>query len=72
MGPEELHKLPTSRTEPGGSFHREREARLREVDVSSPDVQGDWTVWGLVLNPLVETYYIHQGPLLLSLSGNKC
>lgn len=44
----------------------------REVNVSSPDDERNWTVWGLVLNPLVKTHYYVQGPLLLPLNGNKC
>lgn len=43
-----------------------------EVDVNSPDVKGDWAVWGLVLNPLGEIHFILQDPLLLPLNGNKC
>ena len=35
-----------------------------EVDVKSLDVEGEWTVWGPVLNPLVEIHYILQDTLL--------
>lgn len=42
-----------------------------EVDVNSLDVEGERTVWGLVLSPLVEIHYILQDTLL-SLNGDKC
>lgn len=42
----------------------------REVNVSSPDDERNWTVWGLVLNPLVKTHCYVQGALLLPLNGN--
>ena len=47
-----------------------RELGPREGGVSSPDAKGDWTVWGPVLNPLVETHIL-QDPLL-PLNGNAC
>lgn len=43
-----------------------------EVDVNSLDVEGEWTVWGLILNPLAKIHYVVQDPLLLPLNGNKC
>lgn len=42
--------------------HYERERRLWRREF--PDVEGEWTVWGLVLNPLVEIHYILQDTLL--------
>ena len=62
VGLEELCKLPTSRTEPSGSLTMRGSAD--SGDVNSLDVEGKWTVWGLVLNPLVEIHYILQETLL--------
>lgn len=36
MGPEELHKLPTSRTEPSSSLHYQREPRLWRSGLEFP------------------------------------
>ena len=57
-------KRPTCRTEPSGSLTMRGSTDSGEVDVNSLDVEGEWTVWGLVLNPLEEIHYILHDTLL--------